>query len=146
MIAIGSDHGGYKLKEEIKAYFSNIDFKDFGTFSDELMNFPDVAFPLAESVAREECDKGILVCRSGIGMTIAANKVDGIRCALCYSDTTAKSAKEYTNANIIAIGADELNFESAKNIIEIWLSSEFLGGRYQERNELIKKYEVERKR
>lgn len=141
MIAIGSDHGGYSLKERIKNEYSNLEFKDFGAFSEESIDFPDVAIPLSEAVTNGECEKGILICRSGIGMTIAANKVPGIRCALCYSETTAKSAKEHNNANVIAIGADELNFESVKKIIDIWLDSEFLNGKYQVRLDKIRKYE-----
>ncbi len=142
MIAIGCDHGGYELKEEIKKRFSDINFKDFGTFSTDRMDFPDVAFPLAESVASGECDKGILICRSGIGMSIAANKVRGVRCALCYNIDAAKSAKEHNNANIIAIAADEIDLKTAIDVINIWLESKFLGGRYQERLDLIQKYEV----
>ncbi len=141
MIAIGSDHGGYKLKEIIKNEYKNLEFKDFGTFSEESMDFPDVAIPLAEDVASGVCENGILICRSGIGMTIAANKVSGIRCALCYSETTAKSAKEHNNANIIAIGADELNIEEIKKIINIWLESNFLNGKYQVRLDKIRKFE-----
>lgn len=141
MIAIGSDHGGYLLKECIKKEYANIEFKDFGAFSEESIDFPDVAIALAEEVATGNCEKGILICRSGIGMTIAANKVSGIRCALCYSETTAKSAKEHNNANIIAVGADELNFDEVKKIIDTWLDSKFLGGKYQARLEKIKMYE-----
>lgn len=141
MIAIGCDHGGYLLKEKIKKEYTNIEFKDFGAFSEEPIDFPDVAIPLAQNVASGECEKGILICRSGIGMTIAANKVDGIRCALCYSETTAKSAKEHNDANIIAIGADELDYDAIKVIIDTWLSSDFLGGKYQVRLDKIGKYE-----
>lgn len=141
MIAIGCDHGGYLLKEKIKKEYTNIEFKDFGTFSEESVDFPDVAIPVAENVANGECEKGILICRSGIGMTIAANKVNGVRCALCYSEATAKSAKEHNNANIIAIGADELDYGTVKRIIDIWLSSEFFGGKYQLRLDKIGKYE-----
>lgn len=141
MIAIGCDHGGYSLKECIKKEYDNLEFKDFGAFSEESMDFPDVAIPLSEAVANGECEKGILICRSGIGMTIASNKVPGVRCALCYSETTAKSAKEHNNANVIAIGADELDFEKVKKIIDIWIESEFLDGKYQNRLDKIRKYE-----
>lgn len=141
MIAIGCDHGGYLLKEKIKKEYTNIEFKDFGTFSIESMDFPDVAIPVAEDVASGKCEGGILICRSGIGMTIAANKVDGIRCALCYSERTAKSAKEHNNANVIAIGADELDFNMVKKIIDTWIGSKFLGGKYQLRLDKIGKYE-----
>ncbi len=141
MIAIGCDHGGYELKKYIMQECNDIDFKDFGTFSEESMDFPDVAFPLAESVANGECEKGILICRSGIGMTIAANKVKGIRCALCYNVNTAKTAKAHNNANVIAIGADEVSKEVAYYIIQVWLETEFLGGKYQKRLDKIYNYE-----
>lgn len=141
MIAIGCDHGGYLLKEKIKKEYTNLEFEDFGTFSEASVDFPDIAIPLAEAVASGKCEKGILICRSGIGMTIAANKVNGIRCALCYSEATAKSAKEHNNANIIAIGADELDFDMVKKIIDIWLDSKFLDGKYQLRLDKIGKYE-----
>ncbi len=141
MIAIGCDHGGYLLKEKIKKEYTNLEFEDFGTFSEDSVDFPDIAIPLAEAVASGKYEKGILICRSGIGMTIAANKVNGVRCALCYSGATAKSAKEHNNANIIAIGADELDFDMVKKIIDIWLDSKFLDGKYQLRLEKIGKYE-----
>ncbi|MBQ9267039.1 MAG: ribose 5-phosphate isomerase B [Clostridia bacterium] len=141
MIAIGCDHGGYILKQKIMDYYRGLEFKDFGTMSEESVDFPDFAIPVAESVASGECEKGILLCRSGIGMSIAANKVKGIRCALCYSTATAISAKRHNNANVIAVGADELDFEEVKNIIDFWLKEEFLGGKYQLRLDKISEYE-----
>lgn len=141
MIAIGSDHGGYKLKEEIKNHFKDLEFKDFGAYSEERTNYPDIAISLAESVANGECTEGILICRSGIGMSIAANKVKGIRCALCYSVDTAKSAKEHNNANIIAIGGDIIPIDEAIEMVNIWRNSQFLNGRYQERIKMVEDYE-----
>lgn len=145
MIAIGSDHGGFKLKEEIRHYYKD-ELKDFGAYNDiRGLDEPKVAIALAEAVARGEIEKGILICRSGIGMTIAANKVKGIRCALCYNLETAKSAKEHNNANIIALGADYIDLEEAIKIIELWKNSQFLDGIYNERLKIVEKYEVERK-
>ena len=141
MIAIGCDHGGYSLKVKLMDYYRDIEFKDFGTFSEDLVDFPDIAFSLAESVSNGDCESGILICRSGIGMSIAANKVKGIRCALCYSKSTAKSAKEHSNANIITIGADEKSFEETIEIIDAWLNCKFIGGRYKTRLDKIDKYE-----
>ncbi len=141
MIAIGCDHGGYELKEKIKSKLSNIEFKDFGTFSTERMDFPNIAFQVSKSVAKEECKCGILICKSGIGMSIASNKVKGIRCALCYSVDAGKSAKEHNNANIIALPAEFIDDDEAVEIIKTWLDSKFLGGRYEERLNLIKDYE-----
>lgn len=141
MIAIGCDHGGYILKQKIIDYYNKIQFKDFGTVSEESVDYPDFAIPVAESVASGECDAGILICRTGNGMAIAANKVKGIRCALCYNTATAILAKKHNNANIIAIGADELDFEDVKNIIELWLNEKFMGEQHERRINKISKYE-----
>ena len=126
MIGIGSDHGGDH--NEIRG-----------------LDEPKVAIALSEAVASGEVEKGILICRSGIGMTIAANKVKGIKCALCYNLETAKSAKEHNNANVIALGADYIDLEDAIKFIETWKNSQFLDGIYNERLEIVEKYEVERK-
>ena len=94
MIAIGCDHGGYELKKTIMKEFSDIDFKDYGTFSTDSVDYPDIAIPVAEDVASGECEKGILICKSGVGMDIMANKVDGIRAALCFNSKVAEMAKK----------------------------------------------------
>lgn len=142
MIAIGADHGGFLLKEElIKSFEGDIEFKDYGTFSTESVNYPDIAFKVAESVAKGECESGVLICRSGIGMDIAANKVKGIRCANVSNMTAARLCKEHNNANIIALAADEITLEAAREIVYTWLNSEFLGGRHQKRIDLITNYE-----
>jgi ribose 5-phosphate isomerase B len=141
MIGIGSDHGGFLLKEKVKEHYSNIEFKDFGTNTEDMVDFPPIAIKLAESVANGECESGILICRTGIGMSIAANKVKGIRCALCYNEKVAVSAKEHNNANVIAIGADHLSFEKVISILDAWMKSKFLDGRYQNRNNIIEEYE-----
>lgn len=142
MIAIGADHGGFVLKEElIKIFEGEIIFKDFGTISQESVNYPEIAFKVAESVSNGECECGILICRSGIGMDICANKVKGIRCANVATTKAARLCKEHNNANMIALGADEITIEAAKEIIYVWLSSEFLGGRHEERVNLISNYE-----
>lgn len=142
MIAIGSDHGGFLLKEElIKEFEGEIDFKDFGTFSEESVNYPDIAFEVAKSVASGECEYGILICRSGIGMSICANKVKNIRCANVSTAKGARLCKEHNNANMLALGADDITLEGAKEIIYIWLNTEFAGGRHQTRIDLITDYE-----
>ena len=106
MIAIGSDHGGFKLKEELKKHYKD-DLKDFGAYNDVRgLDEPKVAIAVAEAVASGECEAGILICRSGIGMSIAANKVKGVRCAVCYNEEIAKSIKEHNDANVIAISED----------------------------------------
>ena len=143
MIAIGCDHGGYILKEKIKDYYRSIEFKDFGTMSEESVDYPDFALAVAKSVASGECEKGILICKTGNGMVITANKVKGIRCALCYNTATAILAKKHNDANIIAIGAEQLDFEEVKNIIELWMNEKFIGNQHLRRIEKISKYEEE---
>ena len=108
-------------------------------------DYYEQAAQAAYELAKGEVDAGILICRSGIGMTIAANKVNGVRCALCYNEETAKSAKEHNNANVITFGADYINLEQAIKIIELWKDSKFLDGIYQERLDIVQKYELERK-
>lgn len=141
MIAIGSDHGGYELKKEIIENFSEIDLKDYGTFSTEAIDYADIAFQVAEDVKKHICERGILICRSGIGMDIAANKVKGIRCALCMNAKMAEMAKRHEDANILAIGADYITKEEAFEIIKAWLENHFDGGRHQTRIDKIKTYE-----
>ena len=142
MIAIGADHGGFVLKEElIKSFEGELEFKDFGTDSIESVNYPDIAFKVAESVSKGECEAGILICKSGVGMCIAANKVKNIRCANVHTTTGARLCKEHNNANVIAVGADEITVEGLKEMVYMWLSSEFHGGRHKERIDLISEYE-----
>lgn len=145
MIAIGSDHGGYQFKEEIKKYLeeAGIEYKDFGTNSEERTDYPIYAKEVARAIQTQKCDKGILICRSGFGMSIVANKYKGIRCAACYHEETAKQAKEHSNINILAIPADYVKISDAVKMIRIWLGSEFLGGRYSERLQMIEEIEKE---
>ena len=145
MIAIGSDHGGYKLKEKIKVYLDekDIKYKDFGTQSEESVDYPDIAKSVAKSVQINECEQGILVCRSGIGMEIVANKFKGIRAANCYNEEITKNARMHNNANILTIGADYMSENEAICILRMWLATEFAGGRHEERINLIKDIESE---
>lgn len=145
MLAIGCDHGGYELKEFIKAKFINIEFKDYGAFSTEPIDYPDVAIQVAEDVASGKCEKGILICRSGVGMDIMANKINGIRAALCFNAKMAEMAKRHEDVNIITIGADYVSKDETIMIINAWLTNEFEGGRHQRRIDKIKKYEMMRK-
>ncbi|MEE0866028.1 MAG: ribose 5-phosphate isomerase B [Clostridia bacterium] len=145
MIAIGCDHGGYKLKEELKKYMDekNIEYKDCGTMSEESIDYPNIAKEVAKSVQSKECEKGILICRSGIGMSICANKFKGIRCTPCYKEETAKYARMHNDSNILALGADYITTNEAICIFRMWLATEFEGGRHQERLKLIEKIENE---
>lgn len=145
MIAIGSDHGGYKLKEEIKKYLDEIgiEYKDFGTDSEERTDYPIYAEEVANSILRKECDKGILLCKSGCGMAIVANKFKGIRAGLVINENEAKFAKADDDINVITISGNNTSIEETIKIIRMWLGTEFKGGRYQERIEMINKIEKE---
>ena len=145
MIAIGCDHGGYKLKEEIRKYLEEkqIEYKDFGTYSSERTDYPVFAKKVAESIENKECEKGILICTTGVGMTIVANKFKGIRAAVCSDEHMAKMAKEHSNINVLALPAESLSISKAVPIIRVWLASEFLEGRYRERLQMIEEIEKE---
>ncbi len=145
MIAIGSDHGGYKLKEEIKKYLEekDIKYKDYGTMNEERADYPNIAKAVAKSIQNKECENGILICRSGLGMAICANKFKGIRCTPCHNEETAKYSKLHNNSNILAIGADDVSQNEAICILRMWLATEFEGGRHQERLDIIKDIENE---
>ena len=143
MISIGSDHAGYKAKEEIKKYFSEnkIEFKDVGTFSEESCDYPVFAKAVADSVAKKESEKGIIVCGSGIGVSIAANKVNGVRAVCCSEPYSAKLSRIHNNSNVLCFGARVIGPELAKMIVDEWLGAEFLGGRHQRRVDIIAEIE-----
>ena len=145
MIAIGSDHGGYELKEEIKRYLEEkeIEYIDCGTFNEESVDYPDIAKAVALEIQEKECDKGIVICRSGIGMSIVANKFKGIRCAKCNDEEEAKYSRMHNNSNILALGADYIDTSKAIRIVRIWIATEFEGGRHQERIKIIEEIEKE---
>ena len=145
MIAIGSDHGGYNLKEEIKRYLEEkeIEYKDLGCISEESIDYPNIAEEVAKEVQSKRCDKGILICRSGIGMSICANKFKGIRCALCDNEQIAKFSRMHNNSNMLALGADYITTSEAIRIIRMWIATDFEGGRHEERLKLIEKIENE---
>ncbi len=145
MIAIGSDHGGYKLKEEIRKYLDEKEIKyiDCGTFSEETVDYPDIAKEVAKKIQSKECEEGILICRSGTGMSIVANKFKGIRCAKCESEEEAKFAKMHNDSNVLALGADYINTNEAICIVRAWIATPFEGGRHAERIEQIKEIEKE---
>ena len=145
MIAIGSDHGGYKLKEEIKKYLEEkgIEYKDYGTYSEERTDYPIYGKLVAEAVSKKQADRGILICRSGCGMTVIANKFKGVRAATMYDEIAAKHAKEDDDINVLTIGADYVTTNQVINIIRSWIASEFKGGRYEDRLDMIKEIENE---
>jgi ribose 5-phosphate isomerase B len=142
-IGIGADHRGFFLKEELKKFLekNNFEVKDFGTFSDEAFDYPDVAFPLGEAVKKRKIAKGILICGSGLGMSIAANKIKGIRAALCLNKEMAKMARNHNDANILVLAANFTTLRKAKEIVKTFLKEKFEGGRHLRRINKIKKYE-----
>ncbi len=143
MIAIGSDHAGYELKEKLKKYFeeNNIKFTDFGTFSSDSCDYPIMAEKVGKAVSNKESEKGILICGAGIGMSIAANKIKDVRAALCYEPELAVLARKHNNANVLCMGGRFTDFEKAKEIVKIFLNTDFEGERHQKRIDLITKLE-----
>jgi ribose 5-phosphate isomerase B len=138
-ITIASDHAGYQLKEKLKEYLKNNGYQivDFGTDSDISVDYPDYICPAARSVAEGNQSLGIVLGGSGNGEAMAANKIKGIRCALCWSENSARLAKEHNNANMIAIGARMMSEIEAIKILETWLNAEFEGGRHIPRIEKV---------
>ncbi len=129
MIAIASDHGGYDLKEKVKAYLEEkgLAYKDFGCTDKSSCDYPDFAKPAARAVASGECSRGIVICTTGIGVSICANKVPGIRCALCGDPVTATLTRQHNNANMLAMGAGIVGENLALDIVEKFLTTEFSG-------------------
>ena len=144
-IAIGSDHLGLELKNLIKDFLreKEIDVEDFGTMSREPVDYPDIAEKIAKVVARNDYQRGILICGTGIGMAIAANKVRGIRAAVCHDLYSAERSRKSNNAQIMAIGALIIGPELAKKLVEVWLNSEFQGGRSEGKVKKIMEIEAE---
>lgn len=134
-IAISSDHGGNNLRKEIVNLLNElgIEYSDFGPHTDDSVDFPDYAAPVAERVASGEFDRGILICGTGIGMSIAANKVKGIRCALVHDVFSAKATRGHNNSNILAMGERVIGSGLAREIARTWLLEEFEGGRHEGR-------------
>jgi len=130
-IAIGSDHAGYELKEHIKAQFADgIEWQDAGTFSNESVDYPDFAHPVAESVSEKKAEKGILICGTGNGVAMTANKHNDVRAALCWNEEIAKLARQHNDANILVMPARFISQELADKIIKCFFTTEFEGGRH----------------
>lgn len=143
MIALGSDHGGFDLKETVKAYLDkeNIPYKDFGCPNKESCDYPIFGRAAAEAVASGECEKGIVICTTGIGISIAANKVKGVRCALCSDTLSAEMTRRHNDANMLAMGAGMIGKNLAERIVEVFLNTAFEGGRHARRVGLIEDME-----
>lgn len=142
-IAIGSDHAGYKLKDEIVKFLkaNNYEVVDFGTCDSKSVDYPDYGLIVAEAVKNGECEKGIVICGTGIGISISANKVPGIRAALCTNGFMARMSREHNNANVLALGERIVGLDLAIDIVDIWLKTEFLGDRHQKRLDKIEAIE-----
>ncbi|WP_299092438.1 ribose 5-phosphate isomerase B [uncultured Metabacillus sp.] len=142
-VAIASDHGGITIRKEIISLMEelNIEYVDFGCECSTSVDYPDYAIPVAEKVANGEVDRGILICGTGIGMSIAANKVLGIRCALVHDVFSAKATREHNDSNILAMGERVIGPGLVREIAKIWLTTPFQGGRHETRINKIKVFE-----
>lgn len=134
-IVIAADHGGFALKKEVARYLQNkqIEILDVGCFGEESVDYPDFAQDAVNKIVSGSCELGILICGTGIGMSIAANRHPAIRAANCYDEHSAKMSREHNNANVLCLGARVLTRETALDIIRVWLESKFEGGRHQRR-------------
>lgn len=143
MIALGADHGGYEIKEAVKKYLedNNIEYKDFGTNSTESVDYPRFGFAVAKAVANKEYKFGILCCGTGIGISIAANKVKGIRAAVCTNEFCAEMTRRHNDANILCMGGRVINSETAVKLADIFLNTSFDGDRHSKRLSLIEDIE-----
>jgi ribose 5-phosphate isomerase B len=148
-IVIASDHGGFELKQFLKQYltdkYNEIEIIDIGTDSEESVNYSEYGIKAAELVRDNKADKGIIICGTGIGISIAANKVKGIRAALCHNIDYARLSREHNNSNMLALGGRFIDFDMAKKILNIWLNTEFEGGRHNNRINYISEYESGKK-
>ncbi len=139
MLAVGSDHGGYELKIAVLEMLKErgVDCADFGTDGTDSVDYPDFAAKVAGAVSSGEAELGILICGTGIGMSISANKFTRVRAALVHDDFTAQMAREHNNANILVMGGRVLSIKQGKRLVEIWLDSDYEGGRHQNRVDKI---------
>ena len=147
MVALACDHGGFSLMQEVKTFLQNenIAFKDFGTYSAESCDYPDFAIPAANTVVSGECDKGIFICTMGIGMSIIANKVPGIRAALCTDNYMAEMSRRHNDANVLCIGAHITYINRSLEIIKVFLDTGFDGERHLIRMNKVNAYDKSRK-
>ena len=134
-ISLGSDHAGFRYKEKIKQFLLSLghEVEDFGTTSEEPVDYPKFIRPAAEAVARGECERGIVLGGSGNGEAMAANKVRGVRCALCWNEESARLSRQHNDANVLSLGERMMSEELALQIVRIWLTTDFEGGRHAAR-------------
>lgn len=134
-IAVGSDHRGYQAKEIVKSVITQMghEFIDMGTATDQPVDYPDVAYQTAEAVSQGQVERGILICATGIGMSIAANKIAGVRAALCHDEFTAGVSRGHNDSNVLCFSADQTGEVVIRKMVEAWLTTEFSGGRHERR-------------
>lgn len=145
-ILIAADHGGIKLKSDLVKFLKklHVSVQDLGTNSEDSVDYPDYALKLAKTVGKGKSQKGILICKSGIGMAISANKVPGVRAALCVNKKMAELSRQHNNANVLVLGAAFVPSKKAEGIVKTWLNTEFEGGRHERRIKKITDYEGKR--
>ena len=146
-IVIGSDHGGYELKTDLIKFLQGEKYAvdDMGTHSKDSCDYPMIGFEVAKAVSDGKADRGVLICRTGVGMAIIANKRHGIRAAACYDKEMAKSSREHNDCNIIVLAADYTKFDEAKEMLKLWLKTEAAGDRHARRVKQIKDIEAKQK-
>ena len=134
-IAIGSDHRGFEAKQQVKAIAAELGHEciDFGTDDNNPVDYPDLAYLAATAVSKEQADRAILACATGIGMSMAANKVPGVRAALCHDELSAQVSRDHNDANVLCLSADQVGAVLLRKIVEVWLTTEFSGGRHERR-------------
>ncbi len=140
-IAIASDHGGYDLKEKLKTHYSSLNITDLGTDSTDSVDYPDIAQKMVNSIYSKDTELGILICGTGVGISIAANRCKGIRAALIYSQEVAKMAKQHNNANILVFGGRTMSVDDVIKYIDTFLQTEYEGNRHQKRLDKIETME-----
>ncbi len=142
-VVLASDHRGYQLKDSLKKFLEErkIEFLDVGTFSADSVDYPDFAMLAAEKVSHGDYDRGILICGSGIGMCIVANKFPGVRAAVCHDVSAAEMSRKHNDSNMLGLGADVINEELARKILHVWLETKFEGGRHLRRIQKISEIE-----
>ena len=139
-IAIGSDHRGFKAKQQVKAIAAELGHEcvDFGTDDNNPIDYPDLAYLAATAVSKKQADRAILACATGIGMSMAANKVPGIRAALCHDELSAQVSRDHNDANVLCLSADQIGAVLLRKMVEVWLTTEFSGGRHERRVKKIR--------
>jgi ribose 5-phosphate isomerase B len=140
-IALGSDHAGFQLKESLKRFLDNksLSYTDFGPFNMDEEDYPQYAYKVCNAIIQDKYDRGILICGTGIGMCITANKIKGIRAALAYNIEIAQLSRLHNDANVLCLGGRQTNESLALDIVDVWLNTSFEGGRHQRRVDLINK-------